>query len=175
MILLNILIIILFASIAYQDFHNREVSWFLFPLAFVAVVVNALIEHKPMQLLGYFGINALFVTLQMAILFLVYAIKHRRFVNIVNTYIGAGDLIFFLLLCAGFSPLFFGVYFLSSLILLTILYLLKQSVEKESGRKDIPLAGGLSVSYVIMLLAGFFYTGFDLYNDLLIGDLFIGK
>ena len=175
MLVLNILIFFIFSAIAYQDFRQKEVSWYLFPLAFTVLVAKALLQIEVYEWIRYFGFNLLFITIQIFILFLFFATKNKKFVNIINLYIGIGDLLFFLLICAAFSPLLFGLYFVGSLILLTIIYgIIKISKDKKQ-KEIIPLAGGLSVSYILIFISGFIYTGFNAYNDLLIGDLLFGR
>lgn len=178
MLIFDALLLVLFAIIAYQDFRQREVVWYVFPIIFVVIVLKALNEIAFPELVNYFGINVLFVTLQMAVLFMFYAIKNRRFVNIIDRYIGLGDLILFVLLCASFSPILFGLFFITSLILLTIVFIIVQlthSKNNNAGRPTVPLAGGLSVSYIVVIIAGFFITDFNMYNDNFIGGYFIGK
>jgi hypothetical protein len=176
MLIFDVPLLLLFAIIAYQDFRQREVSWYLFPITFIVIVLRALSELELYQLYNYFGINLLFITLQIAVLFIVYAIKNKKITNIINRYIGMGDLILFILLCASFSPILFGVFLLTSLILLTISFSIIQKISNiKNGKTTVPLAGGLSVAYIFVTITGIICTRFNVYNDYYIGELIIGK
>jgi hypothetical protein len=173
MIICDIILLIFLIIIAVQDIRNREVSWYLFPMAFSVILVKALSMLPYEELFFNFSMNLMFIGLQLIVLFSFYAMKNKKFINIINKYIGIGDLIFFVLLCAGFSPLVFGCYLVASFLFAIIAFYVVNIFIKKS-ISTIPLAGGLALSYSLLLIAGLFFKNLNLYNDLQIGDIFVG-
>jgi len=169
----DIILLVFLSVIAVQDIRYREVSWYLFPVVFTVILIRSLSQLHFKELVFDFSLNLLFIVLQLIALFVFYAIKNKKFVNIINRYIGTGDLIFFVLLCAGFSPLMFGCYLVATFIA-ALVFIIAISLFRRKTISTVPLAGGLALSYGILLIAGLFFKDLNLYNDLQIGDLIIG-
>lgn len=174
MVIFDIILLIIFAIIARQDFKMREVHGYLFAIAFAAIVVKALWVLNVEELLRNFSLNLLFVVVQLSVLVAFYSIKNKKFTNIINKYLGAGDLLFLVLLSAGFSPLIFGCFLVGSFIIIAIIFYVVTIFKKSEIISTIPLAGGLALSYILLMVAGMFFNNINFYNDLPLGDLIIG-
>ena len=156
----SILYLAIFAtlgSVAYQDFKSREVWVWAFVLLLVESVLFVVHKLPYPTLLLFGGINLCIITFQFIVLTAFFSIKNKRFTNIINSYIGIGDLVFFFILTLWFSPFNFTCFMLASLIvaLLSVVFITKNS---------IPLAGVMSVilAFVIVVQA---VTKGNLYND----------
>lgn len=162
--LLYFLIISLLLLIAYQDFKYRYIN--VWPLVFlmsfaltlgiqsiglVAVVKNALI-------------NGAFIGLQLLGVSLYFSIKAKRLINITSEQIGWGDILFFLPLTCLLGFEWFVFFYISSLILILIFYLiLKMTFVLKN--ETIPLAGGQALCLIVLGLAKWL-IGFNLYGKL---------
>ena len=174
-IIIEILLFVFLSIIAYQDIKSREVSWFLFPLVLIMIAAKGLFYEEAWQLAGFFVINFLFLIIQLGVLFIFYAFRHKKFENIINRKIGFGDLLFLIVLSAGFAPMFFEIFLTASFIVILLAYVIWRSFSKPGANKTIPLAGGLASLYMIVLISGYFIPAINIYNNYLIEDLFIGK
>ncbi len=93
--------------------------------------------------------------------------KNKRIVNIIDTYIGLGDVLFFAVMAAAFSPINFIVFYLVSTVLTLISFLVYTFVKKQPG--EIPLAGAMSIGMLLLMLLNAFMPSLNFYND----DFFI--
>ncbi len=155
--------LIILGFLAYQDFKQREISWILIPLL---IILHAIISIRSISLENavlYFLINSGFILLQLLFLTVYFSVKNRAFTNIINTYLGIGDIWFFVVLALAFSPVNFILFYLGSLFLTMIGFLVWKGLSKSS-EKEIPLAGVMAVG----LMGCFVYkwvSGFDMYRD----------
>jgi hypothetical protein len=175
MVIFNIILLMILALIALQDITTREVSGYLFFIAFIVIIARAMYLESFLDILKYSGFNILLVMVQLALLNLYYALKHRRFTNIFNKFLGLGDVFLLICLCTSFSPLIYCFFLVASFLIMIIIYLLITLIKRTRMTTTIPLAGGLAFTYMILLVLELFYKGIDSYNDLLIGDLIVGR
>jgi hypothetical protein len=106
-------------------------------------------------------INVSFVGIQLVLLTLYICIKNKRIVNPINSYLGSGDILLFLALTLGFSPLNFLTFYISS-ILLSLVFFLVWKIITKSKEQEVPLAGILSISLIIVQ---FVFSSEQLHND----------
>ena len=139
------LIIFLLVIVVFEDFKWRAIHWFLPLLIFVASMVH--VNWGFVQA----GLNIALIIFQFAVLAGYVLIKDRK-MSLFRSYIGTGDLVFFIAVSPLFGlPLF--VYFLFccyvfSLICHGIYLLINPNIA------SIPLAGYSSIVAVVFVLFG---------------------
>lgn len=160
--------------VTFQDLKQRRISWFLIPLLLIGFVTKGiLVSDAPDNLLKDSLINFSFIGIQLLLLTLYFSIKNKRPINIVNTYLGIGDILFFIAICAAFSPLnFIAFYVISMLITLVSVVFYSVISGKEIG--EIPLAGIMALVMSILMLASLFIPALDLYEDKMLLKLIAG-
>lgn len=142
---------LLLLVIAYQDFKYRAVWWFLFPALAVAFLFPGLPAHFPLPI-EEIAFNLGFIFSQLILLWFYVSIKQRSFVNIVNTHIGMGDILFLVAICFAFSIVNLLFFYITGLLLvLSSVIMVKFITGKEV--KHVPLAGGLAVVLAGWLIA----------------------
>ncbi len=139
--------------IAYQDFKQRAISWWTLPIMFVSYMLYSVYPIE--QIVNSFFFNMLFVLLNLLAITLYFSLKASTFVNVIDTKIGLGDLLFLVVCCAVFNLPTFVLFFTISLIISVIVALIFQSSTKEN---HIPLAGIMAVLLVIVCLSGHFMS-----------------
>lgn len=150
--------------IAFQDMKQREISWFLIPFLLSILIVKGLLSHESTIFLKDSLLNLGFVIIQLFVLTAYLSLKNKKFVNIINSYIGIGDILFFIVICTAFSPVNFVVFYMTGIILTLLgVILIKAFSKKEI--KEIPLAGAISFLMILVLAGSFFISGTDIYND----------
>ena len=133
--------------ITYQDFKLREISWWTLPLVLLfsflstELAFSDLVEPTLLNL-AFVGINLIAITGY-------FSLKNKKLVNIINTQLGIGDVLFFAMTCFIFGVPSFVLFFVSSLILSVLYVLLFQRKDTTS---TIPLAGIMAVSYTHLTL-----------------------
>ena len=123
-------------SIVYQDFKDREVYFFLYPILFLAVGYEyySLGFDVAFNLIAF---NLLLVFFMVGLVFLYYYLKKHSLKSFFENVFGLGDLLFFVFLALFFSPANFLLVFNCSLIL----GLLLSRVFKSFKSRGVPLAG----------------------------------
>ena len=156
-----ILILLALSYMAWQDFADRAIDWFLFPVVAALLVVNSI-------LLRAFAWNHLLVNIgllsvQLALVALYFKLSRGQLLFAGQQLLGWGDILFFLVLTLAFSPLNFILFYIASL-LLTLLFFLILAL---GGRKvhSIPLAGSQAVILIAVFLIDIKQWGLYLYND----------
>lgn len=156
--------IALLLILAYQDFKDRSISSIALLVLFVLFSIQSILTNSLTQAGIYFGINLFIPFIQLAGLTLYAAIKNKRFVNIIDTQIGLGDILFFVLLCTVFSPANFFPFYIGSLLVAVILFFILKKL-KLSDTNEVPLAGVMSVMLIIVIAVKTMTPAIDLYND----------
>lgn len=156
--------VILLFFVAYQDFKQRMVSLVLFiGLAVIAIYFRLQSEEFFLQI----SLTGLITALQIMLLFVMYRIKNKKWENIVNTYLGLGDILFLCIL-ALFLPPFIFILFEVASCLIIILYVVSWSIIKKQNINsftNIPFAGLLSVFLSGLILTNLFTWKINIQND----------
>ena len=160
----DIFLLIALAVIVFQDFKYRAISWYLIPLAFLTLLAKGLATTTTIIFFENSFFNAVFILLQLILISVYISIKNKKRTNIVNSYLGIGDILFFAVLCVAFSPANFIVFFIVSLVLTLIGFIVYKIIFK-SAKAEIPLAGAMAVLFILLIVTGKFTAGFNLYND----------
>ena len=171
--LLEIISISFLSIIIFQDFKQRQISWILIPLLFILLSLISVQETGGIKTsLQLFLVNCVFIFFQLICLTVYFSIKERKLNNIINTYIGIGDVLFFIVLAAAFSPLNFIIFYVFSLIL-TVVGVLLLKLFKPFSLKEIPLAGTMSLALIICFIYKYFHHNFNFYDDYWAVKLFL--
>lgn len=167
----SLLIVALLVSIAYEDFKHRAIHWFLPPALFALLFAVNSYEISCVNLFKATATNAAFVLLQISLAIIYFSVKERRFVNIFALYFGIGDLLFLLAICAGFSPINYIAFYISSL-LLTVIASIISGIQARGPKHQIPLAGIQAILFLAVFLLAIFYPSFNLQSDFFILSYF---
>jgi hypothetical protein len=170
--LTNVSILILLAVILFQDFKQREISWFLIPLLFIAFIIKALFIITLTDLIKNTFVNIGFICIQLLVLTIYMSVKNKKITNIVNSHLGLGDVLFFFVICVAFSPVSFIVFYLVSL-LFTLLGSMIYRVNSKTTNQEIPLAGAMSGGLIVLILANFYFQQINFYADDFLINYFI--
>lgn len=130
--------------IIYEDFKYRAIHWWwLVIIAFSGYWIGHISVN-------YIALNILFIAIQLLSVSLYFSLKHRKFLNITNDYLGLGDILFFISLTFYFTPLEFIHFHIYSLIFTLIAsVLIKVCVKLQIN--TIPLAGWMAIFLCICL------------------------
>ena len=169
-IILHIIILLLLIVLIYQDFTERSVHWFLFPLLIISQFTLTYLSIGWDDLLLNATVILALLALQFLLLSLYFSFRNGRLINIINKYIGIGDLFYFLFLCLAFSPFNFISFFVGSLLLILTTYFLL--IRTKTKQYKIPLLGSLSIAYIV-LLAVQQISCFNQFDDALMVHLFL--
>lgn len=166
-IVVEILLLVLLFLIVFQDIKYRAISWVVLP------VIVFLFAYRQGSMLGVnvllsnTGINFSFVVLQYGLLSLYFSIKNKHLVNIIDQYIGLGDVLFFVVLCFAFSPVNYIAFYFGTTIF-TLIAVLAYNVFSKKSSAQIPLAGIQSAWMAVLLMFNSLWRTVPFYNDLTI-------
>jgi len=157
MLLVDIIAFLLLALLCYQDFKEKQVYWFIFPLLAATFAIKGYMQLDVNIYLNYILLNMAFMVLNLALLTLYFSIKEKKILLITRRHIGWGDILFFAAVCFAMTTLNFIVFFvcglLFSLVVASVLLILKKE------EKRIPLAGILSFFMIAWtIFFDYFYT-----------------
>lgn len=161
---LLIILIGLLGVVVYQDFKNKEISWFLIPLLFIGFTIRGVLKLDTEELIYYSGINLLIVIINLLGVTIMISLKEKKITNIIDSYLGLGDVLFFILITIAFSPINFIAFYLGSVLLTSIVYGGIILINKNK-RTLIPLAGAMSVLLIIALVVEKTSSSFQFYQD----------
>ena len=156
--------LILLLVVFVQDIFYRAISWFLIPLFFLTFTAKGILLQPPSELAFNSLINLGFVLFQLLMLSLYMSIKNKKPVFIVNSYLGLGDILFFVVICLAFSPVNFIVFYLSSLIFILLAFVAYTLIVKNAN-KHIPLAGIMAALMMVLILLNWMFPQINLYED----------
>ena len=158
-------VVVLLVIISWEDFVGRTVHAILFPLVLLLSVAYSYQSLSVYEILYNVLVSGCFLIVQALALLIYFIVKHKRWVNLTNEYLGWGDVLFLLSILPFFSPIAYLIFYLASLILTIILVLLYRAISKN-GLKFIPLAGIQSLMLIVVLTYHQFVCPI-LYSDLL--------
>lgn len=165
LILINSCLILFLLLISFQDFKQREISWVLIPLIFLAFFFKATTSVTISNLITNSLFNLAFIAIQLVILTAYISIKNKKMINILHQHIGLGDLLFFIVLCLAFSPANFIVFYILSLIATLAGCIIYIKIFSKKMMDEIPLAGGMASVLIIVLLINKAVIHLNFYDD----------
>ncbi|MEO9511827.1 MAG: hypothetical protein ABJN84_04270 [Flavobacteriaceae bacterium] len=146
---LKVVLMVCLGGISYQDFKERKVFWFLFPLAMLLFGLLLFLHTNGSKTFIYYSVtNTLLVTAMVAILFV-----YTRFVlkkAFLNHSLGLGDILFFYALGVGFPTITFVVLFVGSIVFSLLVFLMSK---KKLALSTVPLAGLMAFFLAFVILS----------------------
>jgi hypothetical protein len=158
--------VVLLTAIAYQDFRYRKISLYLF-LALLFCIISTFFFSSVAGGHNSFlniGINFLFVLLLLAGGGIYFFLTKRGAINIIDSYIGKGDILFLLIASLLLSPVNFISFCLVSFIL-TLLTLGTIQIIRRKDNSELPLAGVMSVVLLLCFLFNYRSGSFSFHDD----------
>ncbi len=148
--------------LAIQDWKDREVNWYWFPLLVVAALGRAyFMDIDFLAVLVQMSMSLSFVLFNTVVLFVYLYLRYGKTAILSGNLIGSGDLLFFLVLVCFGSFLHYLLFFTVSLAISLLLWI---SLRRYSRYDTVPLAGLQSVCLALAWLWGSF-SKYDTYND----------
>jgi hypothetical protein len=148
--------------LVYQDFAQRAVNWLLLFSLIICQFGLAFLTIGKEELFVSAGVNVMLLIFQFLLLTIYFSFRAGHLTNIINKFIGIGDIYFFLFLSMAFSPFNFILFFIVSLLLILIVYAV--AMKSKIKQYKIPLLGGMSIVYVILLVIEQI-SSFDRFDD----------
>lgn len=135
-----------------QDFKERKVYWFLFPLLGILLSTIHFLSIELVEIFAYYiALNFLLISL---VIIILYGITVGAFKKpFLNHSFGMGDLLFFYAFALGFSSLTFIILFTNSLLFALLLF---WGLKKPLRWKTVPLAGLMGLFLLIILTLSIF-------------------
>lgn len=159
-----IILLLALVLISIQDFHSRTMYWFLPIVVFIASVVDRISYDSFLSLGIVIALNWCFLVLQFIFVWLYFSIKHRRYLNIFDHYIGWGDVAFFFSVAPLFSLVNYFVFVLLSLFVALIGSAVITFFSSKYS-KHIPLAGISACCLFVLLLTQLSVPQINLADD----------
>lgn len=164
MLVLTILSILLLVLISYQDFKTFSISWWLIPLIFITGIAVSYLSIGLGRTFKTLLINAGFISFLILSIALLVAFKHGKFINITESYLGWGDILFLISIIGFFSSLNFMFFIITGLIL-TLLAHQGYKYLGQPKHPRIPLAGYIALVLIVVIIIKYFSKGLNLYDD----------
>lgn len=148
-----------------QDILSRAVYWIFFPaLAALFMILFAIQHHSLNNFWLPATINVSFLLIQLLAVSLWFSIKERHWVNITGELLGWGDVLFLICTACCFSPLNFFVFYIGSLLLVLLIWLVGKSFWFRNS-PHIPLAGLQALILLLVFVVALIKPHLDLYAD----------
>lgn len=144
--------------ICYQDFKERAVFWFLFPLLAISLCTLQIMHISTPFFYVSIVTNIALITLILVLLYL-----YARFIlkeDFIDHSLGLGDVLFFYALGIGFPPISFSLLFASSILFSLLVYLV---LKKKLNVKTVPLAGFMALYLIFVIVYSIFFNSPSLY------------
>lgn len=155
---LKLLLLAVFSLIFFQDYKDRTVYWFLYPIIGILVLILQ-IQIIPIDIaLINSGFNLSFVIFLLVFCYLYARIKLKK--SLLQSVLGLGDVLFFIAIAFSFSIVSFLVLFVFSLIFSLVLHMALQYKQTE---QTVPLAGYMSLFFAVVYSISFFCNFHFLY------------
>ena len=161
--MLNIFLLMMPALIAWMDFRWRAIWWGMIPAMIAVLMIKSANSLSGYDAMRYSFINLCFLILQYYLAKISISIQNKKLTRLMNTYIGIGDVLFFISLCVAFSPVNFFMFYGLALFITLVVSAVYRLVVKTP-RRGVPLAGGIALIFMAIQLTANFLP-LDFYND----------
>jgi len=163
-LLFHLLIIGVLLLIFLQDIRSHSVYWFLFPLLAAGLFILKLQNQSLGDAWLPIAINISFLTLQLFILSVYFSVKSKRWINVTQTLLGWGDILFLLSIAFYLSVLNYLFFYVASLLVILSFWLIRNLVTQNKFN-PIPLAGLQALIFAILLTGYWCCHCFDPTDD----------
>lgn len=165
MLLLKLFIEAVLLLVFVQDMRDRSVYGFLFPVLMLLFLGLQLLQGNTLMGIGQsVGINIGFFAIQFFIVSAYFSVKHKKWTNLTAGLLGWGDVLFLLALCFYLSVLNFLFFYITSLVLVLVIWLVWQFFAKETS-KQVPLAGLQALLFAVFSAACWWIWPLNLTSD----------
>lgn len=165
MLFLKVVSLLVLMFIFYQDQRYRAVYWICFPLLGTLLLLLKASSTGFQIGLTEAGYGLSFFIIQLLLLSVYFSIKHQRLINITHQHLGLGDILLLLVIPFYLSPGNYVLFYVVSLIVVLVYTLCTWTSNKGERSKHIPLAGLQALLLCMLMVVGFLYPDFTLYND----------
>jgi len=155
---LKLLLVIVFIFIFVQDYKDRKVYWFLYPIIGILVFLIQLQSVSLYTSLTNLIFNLFFVSFLLLVCYLYATLKLQQ--HLLSEVFGLGDVLFFIFITFSFSMVSFFILFVFSLVFSLLLHLALQHRQTE---KTVPLSGYMSLFFGVVYGLSFFCDSNFLY------------
>ncbi len=146
--------------ITVQDFKERKVYWFLFPLVIILLgLVHFLNTAAPLAFFNYILLNTLFVSVIISVLYLFTRIIIKK--KFLNHGLGLGDILFFYAFALGFPTVTFVILFANAILFALLLFLVSK---KRLHLRTVPLAGLMGLFLILVFIYNLIFQSPPLYG-----------
>lgn len=162
----NIFSMVFIATMTWQDFKTRTIAAWLLPAIGICFLIGEASALSQNVLLSNSAINYTLLFIQFTTLWLWMSARKRKWINIIDTQIGLGDIVLLVCLAPAFSPFNFFLFYTLGAILAIAVHLILVTI-RENHPQRIPLAGILGLPLIVLCLFRLFYPGLTtITNDL---------
>lgn len=153
----KLLIMLVFSLLFFQDYKERKVYWFLYPIVGILVFVLQTDRVPIPTALMNAAFNLVFV---LCILTVCYIYARFRLKKSFFEALGIGDVLFFIFIAFSFSIISFFILFIFSLLFSLGLHLV---VKNKQIKETVPLAGYMALFFGMVYGLSFFMDSYFLY------------
>lgn len=158
-----LIIIFLLLVIGYQDFSDRLVHWFYFPLVAILLLAQLLRFGQPGDHLLIVGLNMGIMVFMLIMTTFIYSVWKGELIFILDKALGSADILALGLVCITFSTINMVLFMLISFFCSSLFQLMALPFSKKA--IHIPLAGIVSVLLVVALVLQDGFMLIDMTND----------
>lgn len=141
--------------IVLEDFRFRAVHVLWFLGTGICGIGLGVWEYGVSEVWRFGLVNLLFVGIQMVLLTIWFCVKEGRLLNIADRYLGWGDIVFFVVLAFTLPTHSFILFYSFSLITVLTGFLIGRLLLFKNAT-TIPLAGGMAICLIGVLIASWF-------------------
>ncbi len=163
----DILCVSVLFIVIFQDFKNRSIAGIIIPALLVLFFFKSYFESNFTTILHYFLINNAFILLQILLVTVYFSLRFKKMLNVINNYLGSGDVLFLMSMTTLFTPLNFIFFYIIAIFITTLSY---GTYLVASGRRDypIPLAGSMAIVLIVFFVLQYFFDGLKFSNETLV-------
>lgn len=162
---------LLLSIIVYQDFKFREIT------ALVLFILTALFLIKSVLTSGWHtvmvdsGLNILFLVSQFALVTIYFSARKRKIYNLLDSYLGKGDIFLMLGITVLFSVLNFIVFYVAVMLISLLVFGIFLIVSRKKNY-TIPLAGSIGIQLIILLVLQYSVKKLNFRDNEIVTNLF---
>lgn len=137
-------------GIAWEDIKNRQVHIWWYGILLIGLFGRGILEHSVEELPQMILLNLAFVFLLLILITIYFSIKKKQVVYLFDTYLGWGDVLFFMVLTVYVDLETYIVFTIVSLLVAILFSPIFFYLQGKS--KHIPLAGVQAICLIAVLL-----------------------
>ncbi|MBB3971034.1 hypothetical protein [Mucilaginibacter phyllosphaerae] len=149
-----------------QDIRFRAVSWLFFPVLALLYIAHGIVSGIYLkEVLFNTALNIAFLLVVFTVVWLYISLRQRRLIYLPDKLIGWGDILFLLCICFFFTLLNFILFYITSLFIIIVLWLIWVSLRPGTAYRHVPLAGLQALILSVFLIIDWSNRSIDLTSD----------